>query len=121
LGDELANYLDGLADQVLWHSGRCLSFGEGVAYWALAEMVRQRFGIAEEASAEEAAASLGAGLEQWVADPDERRRVSSALGALLGVDEPGLAREELFAGWRLFFERLAERDPVVMVFEDLQW
>ncbi|HEY8002028.1 MAG TPA: AAA family ATPase [Solirubrobacterales bacterium] len=121
LGDELSNYLDGLAGGVLWHSGRCLSFGEGVAYWALAEMVRQRFGIAEEASADAAAASLGAGLEQWVADPDERRRVSAALGPLLGVDEPGMARDELFAGWRLFFERLSEHNPVVMVFEDLQW
>src|SRR5256885_12499492 len=27
----------------------------------------------------------------------------------------------LFAGWRLFFERLADHDPVVMVFEDMQW
>ena len=32
-----------------------------------------------------------------------------------------LAREELFSGWRLFFERLAEHLPVVMVVEDLQW
>ena len=28
---------------------------------------------------------------------------------------------DLFAGWRLFLERLAERDPVVLVFEDMQW
>ncbi len=32
-----------------------------------------------------------------------------------------LAREELFSGWRLFFERLSEHLPVVMVIEDLQW
>ena len=32
-----------------------------------------------------------------------------------------LAREELFSGWRLFFERLSEHLPVVMVVEDLQW
>ena len=53
LAAELANYLDGLAGDVLWHSGRCLSYGEGVAYWALAEMVRQRLGVAEEATPEE--------------------------------------------------------------------
>ncbi len=39
---ELSNYMDGLADTFLWHMGRCLSHGDGVAYWALAEMVRQR-------------------------------------------------------------------------------
>ncbi|MEJ7706550.1 MAG: hypothetical protein WKF82_04225 [Nocardioidaceae bacterium] len=46
------------------------------------------------------------------------------LAQLLGVDygEPGpvLGRDELFAGWRLFFERLAAAAPVVMVVEDLQ-
>jgi predicted ATPase len=30
-------------------------------------------------------------------------------------------REDLFAGWRLFFERMAEKDPVVLVFDDMQW
>jgi predicted ATPase len=41
---------------------------------------------------------------------------------VLGLPTPKvLAREELFAGWRLFFERLAEHLPVVMVIEDLQW
>ena len=44
LRGEFFNYIDGLADTVLWHSGRCLSYGKGVAYWALAEMVRQRIG-----------------------------------------------------------------------------
>ena len=46
---EFEKYVDGLAETVLWHSGRCPSYGEGVAYWALAEMVRQRLGIAEDA------------------------------------------------------------------------
>ena len=121
LGFELSNYVDGLAREVWWHSGRCLSFGEGVAYWALAEMVRQRLGIAEEASASEASTRLAAGLEKWIADLDERQRVAEALGALIGTAEPGLERDELFAGWRLFFERLSEHDPVVLAFEDMQW
>ena len=48
LGWEFEKYMDGIADTVLWHRGRCLSYGEGIAFWALAEIVRQRFGIAEE-------------------------------------------------------------------------
>jgi hypothetical protein len=42
---------------VWWHQGRCLSYGDGVAFWALAEMVRQRMQIAEEDSLEVAATS----------------------------------------------------------------
>jgi class 3 adenylate cyclase/tetratricopeptide (TPR) repeat protein len=118
---EFFNYTDGLAESVLWHSGRCLSYGEGVAYWALSEMVRQRLGIPEEALPEEAARKLESGLERWVPEPTDRTFVAPRLGALLGLAEPGLGRAELFAGWRMFFERLAAHEPVVLVFEDLQW
>ncbi len=41
----------GLPTRSWWHRGRCLSYGEGVAYWALAEMVRMRCGIAEDEDA----------------------------------------------------------------------
>ena len=44
LGWEFEKYTDGLKEEVWWHRGRCLSYGEGVAFWALAEMVRQRLG-----------------------------------------------------------------------------
>ena len=33
---------------VYWHRGRCLAYGEGVTYWALADMVRMRCRIAED-------------------------------------------------------------------------
>jgi class 3 adenylate cyclase/tetratricopeptide (TPR) repeat protein len=118
---EFVKYLDGLSDTVLWHSGRCPSYGDGVAYWALAEMVRQRLGIPEEATATETGQKLVAGLERWVPDAAEREFLAPRIGALVGVGEATLARQDLFAGWRLFFERLSEQLPVVMVFEDLQW
>jgi class 3 adenylate cyclase/predicted ATPase len=125
LGWEFEKYTDGLAQDVWWHRGRCLSYGEGVAFWALAEIVRQRLGIAEEDTAEVAAAKLNDGLAQYLPDPDERVYVGIRLGRLLGVPFPGdagtpLAREELFAGWRLFFERLAAQMPVVLLVEDAQ-
>ncbi len=125
LGWEFEKYADGLKAQVWWHRGRCLSYGEGVAFWALAEMVRQRLVIAEEDPAEAAAAKLKEGLARYVADPGERGYVGVRLGRLLGVaaeedDRASLSREELFAGWRLFFERLAAENPVVLLIEDAQ-
>ena len=62
------------------------------------------------------------GCERWVPDAAERG-VPRARGSARcwASPSPGSGREELFAGWRLFFERLAEHEPVVLVFEDLQW
>ncbi len=126
LGWEFEKYLDGLVDDVWWHRGRCLSYGEGVAFWALAEIVRQRLGIAEEDPADVAAGKLAAGLDRFVPDPGERSYVGVRLGRLLGVavaqdSGSALSREELFAGWRLFFERLAGDEPVVLLVEDAQY
>jgi class 3 adenylate cyclase/tetratricopeptide (TPR) repeat protein len=126
LGWEFEKYIDGLAETVWWHRGRCLSYGEGVAFWALAEIVRQRLGIAEEDPADVAAGKLAAGLDRFVPDHGERSYVGLRLGRLLGVPPAGdagepLGREELFAGWRLFFERLAAQLPVVLVVEDAQY
>jgi class 3 adenylate cyclase len=126
LGWEFEKYVDGLAEQVWWHRGRCQSYGEGVAFWALAEIVRQRLGIAEEDPAEAAAGKLAEGLIQFVANPDERAYVGARLGRLLGVPAAAdsgtaLTREELFAGWRMFFERLAQDGPVVLLIEDAQY
>ena len=61
LGWEFEKYADGLAAQVWWHRGRCLSYGEGVVFWALAEIVRQRLGIAEEDPAEVRRGQAGRG------------------------------------------------------------
>ena len=126
LGWEFEKYVDGLVGTSWWHRGRCLSYGEGVAFWALAEMVRQRLGIAEEDPPETAAAKLGRGV--WTTGCRTRPSapyVGARLARLLGVpfaDDPGgeLAGEELFAGWRMFFERLAATDPVVLLVEDVQ-
>jgi hypothetical protein len=45
---EFEKYIDGLIDDTRWHRGRCLAYGEGVAFWALSEMVRGRAGILED-------------------------------------------------------------------------
>jgi hypothetical protein len=97
-----------------------------VAFWALAEIVRQRLGIAEEDPAETAGGKLAAGLDRFVPDPGERSNVGLRLGRLLGIAVAGdsgnpLGREELFAGWRLFFERLAAENAVVLVVEDAHY
>ncbi len=119
---EFYKYFDGIVETVLWHRGRCLAYGEGITYWALADMVRMRCRIAEDEPADVALAKLRATLDQHVPDPEDRRFVEPRLAQLLALgDFEARDRQEMFAAWRLFFERLAEANPTVLVFEDLQW
>ena len=119
---EFFKYIDGLAENVRWHRGRCLPYGEGVTFWALAEMVRTRAQIAEGEDTASQRAKLHAAVEESIADPDERRFVEPRLAHLLGLEEHAQwERENLFSAWRLFYERLAEEMPTVLVFEDMEW
>lgn len=119
---EFSNYVDGLERVVLWHQGRSLPYGEGVAFWGLAEMVRARLGIGEEEDREQARQKLGLAVTEHLPDERERRLVESRLAHLLDLEEREAPdRADLFSGWRLFIERLATRHPVILVFEDLQW
>jgi predicted ATPase/class 3 adenylate cyclase len=119
---EFFKYLDGLAVFAFWHRGRCLAYGEGVTYWALAEMVRMRAEIVEGEDINSARAKLREAVAEHVPDQGERDWVEPRLAHLLGLEERQVhEREDLFAGWRLFFERMAEANPVVLVFEDMHW
>jgi tetratricopeptide (TPR) repeat protein len=119
---EFEKYVEGLAAPSLWHRGRCLSYGEGVAYWALVDMVKMRCRIAEEEDGASALLKLRSTIEEFIPDPKERQWVEPRLAHLLALDG-GITgdQENVFSAWRIFFERLAERYPVVMVFEDMQW
>jgi class 3 adenylate cyclase/tetratricopeptide (TPR) repeat protein len=119
---EFFKYVDGIEELLYWHQGRCLSYGEGVAYWALAEMVRGRARIQEEEDPAVARQQLREAVEQFVPDERERRLVEPRLAHLLRLEErPDADRADLFSGWRLFFERMAANGPVILAFEDLQW
>jgi class 3 adenylate cyclase/tetratricopeptide (TPR) repeat protein len=119
---EFYKYFDGLAQVIYWHRGRCPSYGEGVTYWALADMVRMRCRIAEDEPAASAAEKLEAVLDEHIPDAGEREFVGPRVAQLLGMEGGGrFEREDLFSAWRVFFERLADVYPTVLAFEDMQW
>ncbi len=119
---ELQKYLDGLTETFFWHEGRSPAYGEGVTFWALGEMVRQRARIAETDDQMKARTKLRTVVAEFVPDPDEQKWIEPRLAGLLGLDEmPPGDRNELFAALRTFFQRLAESLPTVLVFEDLHW
>ena len=110
---------------VYWRQGRSLPYGEGVAFWAVGEMVKAQAGILETDSGEAAEAKLRETLADLIPDAESAHWIESHLRPLVGLtgegDPSGDRRDEAFAAWRRFFEALAERRPLVLVFEDLHW
>ncbi len=118
---EFSNYVDGLVGDVYWHEGRSPSYGDGLALWALAEMVRGRAGLQETDPHEVTSERLTSSVREFV-DEDEADWVRDRLAALLGLGgSVGGERTELFAAARAFFEAISRRGTTVLVFEDLHW
>jgi class 3 adenylate cyclase/tetratricopeptide (TPR) repeat protein len=117
---ELRKYADGIPDQVLWHEGRSPAFGEGLALWPVAEMVRQRIGITEGDDTARGRMRLRTALADLIADEAEQRWSEPLLAGVLGLDDvPRDDRNELFAALRTVFQRVADLGTCVLVFDDL--
>jgi len=95
--------------------GRCLSYGEGITFWPFAEAIRQAAAIREDDPAEVGRAKLAslAGQENG----DVVGRVASAVG--LSIEQFPI--DELFWGARRLLETLAQRKPLVVLFDDIHW
>ena len=63
---ELLGYVEDRPGLVRWRQGRCLPYGEGIAFWALGEIVKAECGILESDSPEEAAAKLERALPETI-------------------------------------------------------
>jgi class 3 adenylate cyclase/tetratricopeptide (TPR) repeat protein len=96
-------------------SGRCLSYGEGITFWPIAEMAIQAAGIAEDEPPERARESLHRAL----GDTPEAEGVAAQLAGLLGMNGGGPVEPSWAV--RRFFEVLSERRPLVAVFDDIHW
>jgi len=125
LVSELFAALDREPDIMYWRQGRCLPYGEGVTYWALSEMIKAHAGILETDSAEQVDEKLSEVVSEALDGTSDRQWVEGHLRPLVGraAEEHGGGgrQSEAFAAWRRFFEALAERNPLILVFEDLHW
>jgi class 3 adenylate cyclase/tetratricopeptide (TPR) repeat protein len=122
---ELSRAVDTDSELIVWRQGRSLPYGAGVTYWALAEMIKAQAGILETDGVEDAQGKLHAAVAAVVSDDAEARWLEGHLRPLVGLVGERMGesegREERFAAWRRFLEAVAERDPTVLVFEDLHW
>ena len=119
---EFEKYVDGLTASTWWHRGRCLSYGDGIAFWALSEAIRTRFGLVEADTGDVVLERLEAGLLEHVDSPVERDWLRPRLAVLLGAGSGAtIVREDMFAAWTAFLEHLAARGgTVVLLIDDAQ-
>src|SRR5207253_2640831 len=112
-----AEFLDSLELKANVLSGRCLSYGEGITYWPLAEAVRQAARIRDEDTQDRALAKVAALVSEQPRGAVIARRISQAIGLAGGAAPP----EEIAWAARKLFEALARSRPLVLLLDDLHW
>jgi class 3 adenylate cyclase len=113
----VADFLQRVGDRAKVLRGRCVSYGQGITYWPLVQVLREAAGLQGDESSEVARHALSS-LLRGSADDEEVVRL---LLPLLGADgEPGDADQTAWAASRLL-EQIALRAPVVVEVDDLHW
>jgi class 3 adenylate cyclase/tetratricopeptide (TPR) repeat protein len=110
--DEFAATVDGEAEVM---RGRCLSYGRGITFWPIVEIVRHAAGIREDDGPERARERVRELLGHEAAEAAE------PVAAAIGLSDVEYPVEELFLGIRRLFETCARRRPLVLLFEDVHW
>ena len=92
-------------------TGRCLSYGRGITYVPLGEIVREHFGLLESDAPDAVRHRLGE---------------HSILGLTLGLEAPAdlhplAVRDRLRQAWVAFLEELVAEQPGIVLVEDLHW
>jgi class 3 adenylate cyclase/tetratricopeptide (TPR) repeat protein len=122
---ELFRELERSPESPYWRHGRSLPYGDGVTFWALGEIVKAHAGILESDRTDQAEQKLRKAVAAVISERADAAWVERHLRPLAGVETTdvgtGNRRSEAFAAWRRFLEALAEKQPLVLVFEDLHW
>jgi class 3 adenylate cyclase/tetratricopeptide (TPR) repeat protein len=97
--------------------GRCLSYGEGITYWPVNELLRAAAGLTDADGPDAARAKL----EAVLAGEEHAGVIVERLAGLLGLAEPTDSPEELPWAVRRLLETLARERPLVVLLDDLHW
>jgi class 3 adenylate cyclase/tetratricopeptide (TPR) repeat protein len=113
----VAEFTAGLAAEATVLRGHCLSYGEGITYWPIGEIVRSAAGIDEADSAEGARVKLRAML----AGERDADVLAARISSAIGLSAESAPQEEIFWAIRKLIEHLARERPLVVVVEDIHW
>jgi class 3 adenylate cyclase len=109
-----------IAGQARVSYGRCLSYGDGVTYWPVAELVHDLAGVPTADDATRARAQLDRLLSATKA-PDARR-VADVVAGAIGMSDHSASTSEISWAVRRMLEITTEvLGPLVIVFDDIHW
>jgi class 3 adenylate cyclase len=114
LAAEFFARIDGQARVV---RGRCLSYGEGITFWAIGEILRELIGIRDDHSIAEARALIDARAERMPDGPLAAATIAQVLGLADGV----ATLAETAWAIRLFLVAHADVQPLVVIVDDVHW
>jgi class 3 adenylate cyclase len=113
----VADFVDQVGDRASVLTGRCVSYGQGITFFPVVQLLRQAAGLAGSESDEVSRK----GLLGAMGEAEDAEEVVARLLPLLGKGgEPGSAEETFWAVRRLL-EQVASRQPVVVTVDDLHW
>ena len=112
-----SDFVDSLGGSATAVTGRCLSYGEGLTFWPLREIVAELAGTEDGDSAEEVQARVA----RLLPADDDRASVAERVAGALGVTESTAHPTETFWAIRKLLEAVATGDPLVVVVEDIHW
>ncbi len=95
--------------------GRCLSYGEGLTFWPLAEITREVAGIGNDDPAAEALAKLSTLLGDAGSD------VADRLAGAIGLSPATYPVEETIWAARRLFEVISGGEPLLVLIDDIHW
>jgi DNA-binding SARP family transcriptional activator/tetratricopeptide (TPR) repeat protein len=110
-------FVDDVVAEAVVARGRCLPYGEGITYWPVLEAIRDVADLDDADSASASLAKLAALLDQV----EEADAVAQRVGEVIGLSDHVSSSDESFTAVRTFFEALARRRPLVVVFDDIHW
>ena len=84
--------------------GACLSYGEGITYWPIAQIVRELAGIRDEDTAEQG-----------------RERVPPRIAQMLGLTEGTVTSEQIAEAIAELVVEAARAQPLVLLIDDIHW
>ncbi|MGH2635859.1 MAG: ATP-binding protein, partial [Actinomycetota bacterium] len=111
----LREFLERSSDLATQLRGRCLSYGEGITFWPLAEMAREAAGIDNDDALEAAAAKLGRLLGPGTEEVTDR------IAAAIGLSDRSFPVQETFWAARRLFELLGRDRPLIVLVDDIHW
>ncbi|MGZ6256312.1 MAG: ATP-binding protein, partial [Candidatus Limnocylindria bacterium] len=114
LVEEFVKDLGGRAEVL---RGRCLSYGQGITFWPVAEVVRGAAGVQDFDESE----AVERKIVDRLAGDEYASAIANRLAQVIGVTSGSAPPEEAQWAVRRLLEILGAGDPVVVVLDDIHW